>query len=52
MQVRGRQVGFRGRRWHARAPRIAPQLIARLVTERPVSALLMRPLAATTVLAA
>jgi phosphopantetheinyl transferase len=52
VQVRGRQVAFRGRRWHARAPRIAPRLIARLVTERPVTALVMRSLPASAVLAA
>lgn len=52
VRVRGRQVAFRGRRWHSRAPRIAPQLVARLVTERPVSALVMRSLRASAVLAA
>jgi phosphopantetheinyl transferase len=52
VRVRGRQVAFRGRRWHSRAPRIAPQLIARVVTERPVTSLVMRSLPAAAVLAA
>jgi 4'-phosphopantetheinyl transferase len=42
VRVRGRQVEFRGRRWHCRAPRVAPRMIARLVTERPVTRLLLR----------
>ena len=43
VRVRGRRVEFRGRRWHCRAPRIAPRVIARLVTRQPVTRLLMRP---------
>jgi len=42
VRVRGRRVEFRGRRWHCRAPRVAPRMIARLVTERPVTQLLLR----------
>ncbi len=42
VRVRGRQVEFRGRRWHCRAPYIAPRTIARLVTERAVGRLVLR----------
>jgi phosphopantetheinyl transferase len=39
VRVRAREWRFRGRRWHCRAPRIAPGLVARLATSRPVSRL-------------
>jgi phosphopantetheinyl transferase len=39
VRVRGRELKFRGRRWHCRAPRVAPGTIARLVTSRPVERL-------------
>jgi len=39
VRVRVRELRFRRRRWHCRAPRIAPGLIARLVTSRPVARL-------------
>jgi phosphopantetheinyl transferase len=44
----GRRVGFRGRRWYLSSPRLASRLVVRVVTERPVTQLLMRavPLAA------
>ncbi|HEV7432402.1 MAG TPA: 4'-phosphopantetheinyl transferase superfamily protein [Steroidobacteraceae bacterium] len=42
IRVRGREVEFRGQRWHCRAPHIAPRMLARLVTERPVTRLVMR----------
>ena len=51
VRVRGRQVEFRGRRWHTRAPRVAPRLIARLVTERPVTRLVLRAVPAMAALA-
>ena len=51
VRVRGRQVEFRGRRWHCRAPRVAPRLIARLVTERPVTRLVLHAVPATAALA-
>jgi len=51
VRVRGRKVEFRGRRWHCRAPYIAPRTIARLVTEQPVTRLLLRALPARAVLA-
>jgi phosphopantetheinyl transferase len=52
IRVRGRRVEFRGRHWHARAPRLAPRLIARLITDRPVERLLLEAVAATAALAA
>ena len=51
VRVRGRWVEFRGRRWHCRAPRVAPRMIARLVTEQPVTHLLMHAVPATAALA-
>jgi 4'-phosphopantetheinyl transferase len=51
VRVRGRQVEFRGRRWHCRAPHIAPRTIARLVTERPVTRLVVRAVPSTVALA-
>lgn len=39
VRVRGRELRFRGRRWHCRAPRLAPEVIARLVTSRRVARL-------------
>ncbi len=47
VRVRGRRVEFRGRRWYCRAPRIAPRMIARLVTEQPVTRLVLRAVPAT-----
>lgn len=51
VRVRGRRVEFRGRRWHCRAPRIAPGTIARLVTAQPVTQLLQRAVPASAALA-
>ena len=42
VRVRGRRVEFRGRRWHCRAPRVAPRMVTRLVTAQPVTKLLLR----------
>ena len=42
VRVRGRRLEFRGRRWHCCTPRIAPHLITRLVTARPVTRLSLR----------
>jgi 4'-phosphopantetheinyl transferase len=50
VRVRGRQVEFHGRRWHTRAPRVAPRMIARLVTERPVTRLVLRAVSSTAAL--
>jgi 4'-phosphopantetheinyl transferase len=50
VRVRGRKVQFRGRRWHCRAPHVVPGLIARLVTESPVTRLTVRAVTATAVL--
>lgn len=47
VRVRGRKIEFLGRRWHSRAPRLAPRLIARVVTERPVTRLKLCAVAAT-----
>jgi 4'-phosphopantetheinyl transferase len=35
VRVRGLEIRFRGRPWHCRAPRLAPGMIARLVTSHP-----------------
>ena len=43
IRVRGRRIEFRGRRWHCRTPRVAPRMIARLVTVQPVTRLLLCP---------
>lgn len=37
IRVRGLRVEFRGRHWHASEARVAPRMIARVVTERPVT---------------
>jgi 4'-phosphopantetheinyl transferase len=42
VHVRGQRIGFRGRRWYCRTPRLASSLVVRLVTERPVTQLQMR----------
>ncbi len=39
VSVRGRRVRFGGLRWHCRAPRLAPGMVARLVTAQPVARL-------------
>ena len=52
VRVRGRELRFRGRRWHCRAPRVAPGTIARLVTSRPVARLRYRAVPAALALAA
>lgn len=39
VRVRGRELQFRGRQWHSRAPRFTSGMIARLVTSRPVARL-------------
>jgi 4'-phosphopantetheinyl transferase len=39
VRVRGRQVEFRGQRWHCRSPRVAPRVIACLATAQPVARL-------------
>jgi phosphopantetheinyl transferase len=41
VRVRGRRVEFRGHHWHVRAPRVAPRMITRLITEWPVTQLLL-----------
>jgi phosphopantetheinyl transferase len=46
VRVRGRRVEFRARRWYCRAPHVAPRMIARLVTEQPVTRLVMHAVAA------
>ncbi len=51
IRVRGRHVEFRDRRWHSRAPRIAPGMIACLITDRPVRRLLRREMPASAALA-
>jgi phosphopantetheinyl transferase len=52
VQVRGRRIGFLGRRWYCRTPRLAPRLVVRLVTERPVTRLLVRVVSVEAALAA
>lgn len=51
VRVRARRVEFRGRRWHCRAPSVAPRMITRLVTARPVTRLRLRAMPAEAVLA-
>ncbi len=51
IRVRGRRVEFHGRLWHARAARVAPRMIARVVTERPVRQVLQRVVSARAALA-
>ena len=46
VRVRGRMIEFRGRRWHCRAPRIAPHTVASLLTARPVTRLELRAVSA------
>jgi phosphopantetheinyl transferase len=45
VRVRGGRAEFRGQRWHCRAPRVAPRMIACLATARPVTRLLLRAFA-------
>jgi 4'-phosphopantetheinyl transferase len=45
VRVRGRQVEFRGQRWHCRSPRVAPRVIACLATAQPVTRLLLSAVA-------
>ena len=52
VRVRGRELRFRGQRWHCRAPRVAPGTIARLVTSRPVARLRYMAVPAAVALAA
>ena len=51
VRVRGRRVEYCGQLWHCRALRIAPHMVARLVTARPVARLWQRALPAAAVLA-
>jgi len=44
VRVRGRRVEFRGRRWHCRALHLGARVIARLVTDEPVTRLTVRAL--------
>jgi phosphopantetheinyl transferase len=52
VQVRGHRIGFRGRRWYCRTPRLAARLVVRVVTERPVTQLLLRAVSVEAALAA
>ncbi|HEX9474570.1 MAG TPA: hypothetical protein VF931_10280 [Steroidobacteraceae bacterium] len=52
VQVQGRRIGFRGRRWYCRTPRLPAHLVVRLVTERPVTQLLLRAVSPAAALAA
>ena len=52
VQLRGRGVRFRGRSWHCRTPRLAAPLIVRVVTERRITQLLLRPMPCESALAA
>jgi len=52
VQVQGRRIGFRGRRWYCRTPRLPAHLVVRLVTERPVTQLLLRAVSPEAALAA
>ena len=52
VRVRGRELRFRGRHWHCHAPRVAPGLIARLVTSCPITRLRQRAVTAAVALAA
>jgi 4'-phosphopantetheinyl transferase len=48
VRLHGRRIGFRGRHWYLRSPRLAAGLLVRVVTARPVTQLELRavPLAA------
>ena len=52
VRVQGRRIGFRGRRWYCRTPRLPAHLVVRLVTERPVTQLLLRAVSPEAALAA
>lgn len=56
VQVHGRRIRFRGRRWYCRTPRLPERppvrLVVRVVTERPITQLLMRAIAPAAALAA
>jgi len=43
VQLRGRRIAFRGRSWYCRTPRLQAPLVVRVVTERRVTQLLLRP---------
>jgi 4'-phosphopantetheinyl transferase len=52
VHLQGRRIGFRGRRWYCRTPRLASRLLVRVVTERPVTRLLVRAVSVEAALAA
>jgi len=52
VRVRGRELRFRGQRWHCRTPRVAPGTIARLATSLPVARLRYMAVPAAVALAA
>jgi phosphopantetheinyl transferase len=52
VHIHGHRIGFRGRRWYLRSPRLAARLIVRVVTEQPATELLLRAVPVTAALAA
>ena len=52
VRIHGRRIGFRGRRWYLSSPRLDADLLVRVVTERPVTQLLLRAVPVAVALAA
>ena len=52
VHIDGRRIGFHGRRWYLRSPRLGSRLVVRVVTEQPATQLLLRAVPVAAALAA